>query len=148
MVATGHENARFASFRPHGPVMKRRLPLRALALSAPAFADLQRCVDPQGTVTHSDQDCPGTPRHPAPRAVAATSTGTAAPIDAPREVLDTGVAVITQVPGRFAWLDNHTLAIMTFADPGAQAPWMRCKIVAWDAAAHPAGVLVPRGFMA
>ena len=99
--------------------MKRLLPLLALALSAPAFADLPKCVDPQGTVTYTDKDCPGTPGHPAPRAVAAPSAGAAAPTDAPLEVIDTGVPVITQVPGRFAWLDNDTLAITTFADPGA-----------------------------
>ena len=127
--------------------MKRLLPLLALALSAPAFADLPKCVDPQGTVTYTDKDCPGTPGHPAPRAVAAPSAGAAAPTDAPLEVIDTGVPVITQVPGRFAWLDNDTLAITTFADPGAKAPWMLRKIVAWDAAAHAAGMLVPRGFI-
>ena len=57
--------------------MNRRLPLLALALSAPAFADLQKCVDPQGSVAHTDKDCPSTPGHAAPRAVArpATSTG-------------------------------------------------------------------------
>ena len=127
--------------------MNRLLPLLALALSAPAFADLQKCVDPQGTVTYTDKDCPSTPSHPAPRAVAATSTGAVAPTDAPLEVIDSGVPLITQVPGRFAWLDNDTLAITTFADPNAKAPWMLRKIVAWDVPAHAAGVLVPRGFI-
>jgi hypothetical protein len=77
---------------------------------------------------------------PAPR----PSTGAVAPSDAPLEVVDTGVPVITPVPGRFAWRDNDTLAITTFADPGAKAPWMLRKILAWDVPAHAAGVLVPR----
>ena len=55
-----------------------------------------------------------------------------APVDAPVEILDTGVPVIVQMPGRFAWLDDDTLAITTFADPGAKAPWMMRKIVAYD----------------
>jgi len=128
--------------------MNRLLPLLALALSAPAFADLQKCVDPQGSVTYTDKDCPSAPGRVAPRAVAAvTTTGGAAPVDAPLDVLDTGVAVITQVPGRFAWLDNDTLAITTFADPNAKAPWMLRRVVAWNVPTHAAGVLVPRGFI-
>ena len=38
-------------------------------------------------------------------------------MDAPIEILETGVPVIVQMPGRFAWLDDDTLAITTFADP-------------------------------
>ena len=86
-------------------------------------------------------------RHaPAPR----PSTGAVAPNDAPLEVVDTGAPVVKPVPGRFAWLDNDTPAITTFADPGvkasrrqgAKAPWMPRMIVAWDAPAHAAGVPV------
>ena len=75
---------------------------------------------------------------PAPR----PSTGVVAPTDAPLEVVDTGAPVVKPVPGRFAWLDNDTPAITTFADPGAKAPWMPRMIVAWDAPAHAAGVPV------
>ena len=127
--------------------MNRLLPLLALAVSAPAFADLQKCVDPQGTVTYTDKDCPSTPRPATTRTVAAAPSTVATPTDAPLDVVDTGIAVITQIPGRFAWLDNDTLAITTFADPAAKAPWMLRRIVAWDASAHTTGVLVPRGFI-
>ena len=130
--------------------MNRLLPLLALVLCAPAFADLQKCVDPLGTVTYTDKDCPGAPKpasaRPAVVPVPPIATG-AAPVDSPLEILDTGIAVITQMPGRFAWLDDDTLAITTFADPNAKAPWMVRKIVAYDVPAHAASVLVPRGFI-
>ncbi|HEY9025572.1 MAG TPA: DUF4124 domain-containing protein [Burkholderiaceae bacterium] len=134
--------------------MFRLLPLLALAFSAPAFADLQKCVDAQGQTIFTDKDCPGTGKHapppsnnPAtsPKAGAAASTG--APVDAPLAILDTGIPVITQMPGRFAWLDDDTLAITTFADPSAKAPWMVRKIVAYAVPARSASVLVPRGFI-
>jgi len=38
-----------------------------------------------------------------------------APVDAPIDILETGVPVIVQMAGRFAWLDDDTLAITTFA---------------------------------
>ena len=44
--------------------------------------------------------------------------------------------VIVQMPGRFAWLDDDTLAITTFADANAKAPWMVRKIVAYDVPAR------------
>ena len=68
-------------------------------------------------------------------------------MDAPVEILDTGVPVIVQMPGRFAWLDDDTLAITTFADASAKAPWMVRKIVAYDVPARAGRSLVPRGFV-
>jgi len=134
--------------------MIRLLPLLALALSTPAFADLQKCVDAQGGTIFTDQDCPSTGKHapppanaPAAPAKAATPAAAAAPVDAPLEIVDTGVPVIVQMPGRFAWLDDDTLAITTFADASAKAPWMIRKIVAYTVPAHSAAVLVPRGFI-
>ena len=126
--------------------MTRLLPLLALVISLPALADMQKCVDPQGKVSYTDQDCP-TAARPAAAAPAATHAAGTAPVDAPLEILETGVPVIVQMPGRFAWLDDDTLAITTFADANAKAPWMVRKIVAYDVAARTSAVLVPRGFM-
>ena len=129
--------------------MNRLLPLLALAFCAPAFADLQKCVDSKGEVTYTDQDCPSAPKAATARPTpgkAAPVAGTA-PVDAPLQAVDTGLPVITQMPGRFAWLDDDTLAVTTFADPNAKAPWMVRRIVAWDANTHAASVLVPRGFL-
>ena len=130
--------------------MNRLLPLLALALSTSAFADLQKCAGPQGTTIYTDKDCPAVakPAAPAPHAAPAAVAGAgAAPTDAPAEILDTGVPVIVQMPGRFAWLDNDTLAITTFADANAKAPWMVRKIVAYDVPARRASLLVARGFV-
>ena len=127
--------------------MNRLLPLLALAASLPAFADMQKCVDSQGATIYTDKDCPSAnkPATPAPRAPAA-AMGTA-PTDAPLEILETGVPVIVQMPGRFAWLDDDTLAITTFADPHAKAPWMVREIVAYDVPTHAGRTLVARGFI-
>jgi hypothetical protein len=128
--------------------MIRLAPLLALALSTPAFADLQKCVDAQGELTYTDKDCPVAAKHaPAPSGMPAKAGPAAAPTDAPLEILDTGVPVILQMPGRFAWLDDDTLAITTFADPDAKAPWMVRRIVAYAVPTRTVGVLVPRGFM-
>jgi len=129
--------------------MIRLLPLLALALSMPARADLQKCLDARGTPIYTDGDCPAAGK-PAPAAapIAPARAGTgSAPVDAPLEILETGVPVITQMPGRFAWLDDDTLAITTFADPHAKAPWMVRRIVAWSVPGRSASVLVPRGFI-
>ena len=126
--------------------MTRLLPLLALVISLPAFADLQKCVDAQGKVSYTDQDCPNAARPAAAATVAARAAG-AAPVDAPLEILETGVPVIVQMPGRFAWLDDDTLAITTFADANAKAPWMVRKIVAYDVPSRHASVLVARGFV-
>jgi len=80
--------------------------------------------------------------------VPATHAATSgAPVDAPIEILETGVPVIVQMPGRFAWLDDDTLAITTFADPNAKAPWMVRKIMAYDVPSHASSLLVQRGFI-
>jgi hypothetical protein len=127
--------------------MPRLLPFLLLALSTSAFADLQKCAGPQGTTLYTDKDCPSVARSAAAQAHAPATTG-AAPVDAPLEIQDTGVPVIVQMPGRFAWLDDDTLAITTFADPNAKAPWMVRKIIAYDVPARRSSLLVPRGFMA
>jgi hypothetical protein len=129
--------------------MTRLLPLLALALSTSAFADLQKCPGPQGTTIFTDKDCPALARPAgAPPARAAAATGAAiAPVDAPLPIQETGVPVIVQMAGRFAWLDDDTLAITTFADPAAKAPWMVRKIVAYDVPSSRSSVLVARGFV-
>ncbi|MFL6677712.1 MAG: DUF4124 domain-containing protein [Burkholderiaceae bacterium] len=131
--------------------MLRLLPLLALALSTPAFADLQKCVDAQGGTIYTDQDCPASgKRTPVAAPVLATpakAAAGAAPADAPLDILDTGVPVIVQMPGRFAWLDDDTLAITTYADAAAKAPWMVRRIVAYAVPARSTSVLVPRGFL-
>ncbi|MFL6698476.1 MAG: DUF4124 domain-containing protein [Vitreoscilla sp.] len=126
--------------------MTRLLPLLALVICLPAVADMQKCVDAQGKVSYSDQDCP-TAAKPAAAPPAPTRAPGAAPVDAPLEILETGVPVIVQMPGRFAWLDDDTLAITTFADANAKAPWMVRKIIAYDVPARRSSVLVPRGFI-
>ena len=127
--------------------MLRLLPLLALAVSTSAFADLQKCAGPQGTTLYTDKDCPTVAKPAGTTARAAAPGAGASPVDAPVELLDTGVPVIVQMPGRFAWLDDDILAITTFADANAKAPWMVRKIVAYDVPAHRASVLVPRGFI-
>lgn len=128
-------------------MLRLLLPLLALALSTSAFADPQKCAGPQGTTLYTDKDCPSA----AKAAGTATHAGAAAvgagPVDAPLEIQDTGVPVIVQMPGRFAWLDDDTLAITTFADANAKAPWMVRKIIAYDVPARRSSLLVPRGFM-
>ncbi|MEO5685793.1 MAG: hypothetical protein ABIR54_00385 [Burkholderiaceae bacterium] len=99
--------------------MYRLLALLALALSTPTFVALAAA--------------------PPPRA------GT--PVDAPIQIQETGVPVIVQMAGRFAWLDDDTLAITTFADPNAKAPWMVRKIIAYDVPTRGSSTLVARGFV-
>src|SRR3954468_24577793 len=111
--------------------MIRLLPLLVLVISLPALADMQKCIDAQGKVSYSDKDCP-TAARPAAATPSPTHAPGAAPVDAPLDILETGVPVIVQMPGRFAWLDDDTLAITTFADANAKAPWMVRKIIAYD----------------
>jgi hypothetical protein len=125
--------------------MIRLLPLLALTLCLPVRADPQKCAGPQGTTIYTDKPCPDVPR-PAPAAAPPHATG-GAPVDAPLALLETGVPVIVQMPGRFAWLDDDTLAITTFADPNAKAPWMVRRIVAYDVPTQAVTTLVPRGFV-
>jgi hypothetical protein len=128
--------------------MFRYFPLLVLALSTSAYADLQKCPGPQGTTLYTDKDCPSLANKPAATATrAGTAAAGIAPVDAPIEIQDTGVPVIVQMPGRFAWLDDDTLAITTFADANAKAPWMVRKIVAYDVPSRRSSVLVPRGFI-
>ncbi len=127
--------------------MLRLLPLLALALSTSAFADMQKCAGPQGTTLYTDKDCPSAAKTAGTATHAAAGAAGAAPVDAPLEILDTGVPVIVQMPGRFAWLDDDTLAITTFADANAKAPWMVRKIIAYDVPSRRSSLLVPRGFM-
>jgi hypothetical protein len=123
--------------------------LLTFALSQPAAAQIRKCPGPHGTTVYSDQDCPTPDAPPAARAAAAATRAdrSGPPVDAPGDVLETGVAVITQMPGRFAWLDDDTLAITTFADPKAKAPWMVRRIVAFDVPTRATRTLVPRGFL-
>ncbi|MEP6504372.1 MAG: hypothetical protein ABJD97_13635 [Betaproteobacteria bacterium] len=124
--------------------MHRFLALLALVVSLPAFAQLQKCPGPHGTFTYSDKGCASAS---APAATAAAPRAGSAPVDAALDIVETGVPVIVQMPGRFAWLDNDTLAITTFADPKAKAPWMVRRIVAFDLPARTASTLVARGFL-
>ncbi len=124
--------------------MHRFLALVALVVSLPALAQLQKCPGPHGTFSYSDKACPSA-SGAAPTAAAAPRGS--APLDAALEVLETGVPVIVQMPGRFAWLDNDTLAITTFADAKAKAPWMVRKIVAFDVSTRASSTLVARGFL-
>jgi hypothetical protein len=98
--------------------MYRFLPLLTLALSTPIFA-----------------------------ATAASVPHGGPPVDAPVQIQETGVPVIVQMAGRFAWLDDDTLAITTFADPSAKAPWMVRKIIAYDVPTRASSTLVARGFV-
>ena len=128
--------------------MIRLLPLLALALSTSAFAGLQKCPGPQGTTIYTDQDCPAVAKPAAaPARALPAPAGGGAPVDAPAELLETGVPVIVQMPGRFAWLDDDTLAVTTFADANAKAPWMVRKILAYDVPTQRSSVLVARGFV-
>ena len=127
--------------------MTRLLPLLALMLSTSAFADMQKCAGPQGTTIYTDKDCPAVARPAAAATRAAPATAGAAPTDDPVDILDTGVPIIVQMPGRFAWLDDDTLAITTFADPAAKAPWMVRKIIAYDVPSRRSSLLVARGFI-
>jgi hypothetical protein len=121
--------------------------LLALAFALPALGQIQKCPGPHGTFTYSDKDCasPATPGVNAAATRAAATGG--APVDAALDILETNVPVIVQMSGRFAWLDNDTLAITTFADPQAKAPWMVRKIVAFDMPTRTNRTLVLRGFM-
>jgi hypothetical protein len=127
--------------------MLRLLALLTAALALPVSAQVQKCAGSNGSAAYSDKAC--TQRDPqatAPAPAAAARAGVP-PVDAPLETIDTGIPVITQMPGRFAWLDDQTLAVTTFADANAKAPWMVRRIVAWDVATRTTRTLVPRGFV-
>jgi hypothetical protein len=126
----------------------------ALAMTAalPAAAQIQKCQARDGTVSFSDRaTCPDGTQPVDPRAAAtpaqAGAGGSAAVPDAPLAILETGVPIIQQMPGKFAWLDADTLAITTYSDTNAKVAWMVRRIVAFDVPAAKATTLVPRGFL-
>ncbi len=131
--------------------MLRPLTLIVLAIAnLPALAQIQKCQGPRGT-SYSDGNCPaGTTPLGAPAGVrpgAAPTESASGVVDAPLEIVETGIPVVTQMIGKFAWLDDDTLAVTTFGDPRAKVPWMVRKIVAFDIATRATATLVPRGFM-
>ena len=129
--------------------MFRTLALLAFAATAalPAAAQIQKCAGPHGTTVYSDKGCATPPAGHDTLALATIAHAGTAPVDAPLEIVETGIPAIIQMAGRFAWLDDDTLAVTTFADPRAKAPWMVRRIVAWDAITRTTRTLVPRGFI-
>ena len=122
----------------------------AAAIALPAAAQIRKCQGPHG-LTFADGNCP-----PGTKALDTLAPTSATPADAarvsvpdaPLAAIDTGIPVITQLAGRFSWLDADTLAVTTFGDPKAKVPWMVRRIVAFDVPARTSAVLVPRGFLA
>ena len=126
--------------------MHRSLVSLALVAAFPAFGQIHACPG-QKTTTYVEGDCPPVKSAGAAPVVAAVRASGGGAVDAPLDIVETGVPAITQLAGRFTWLDDDTLAITTFADPHAKAPWMVRKIVAFDVASHAVTPLVPRGFI-
>ena len=132
--------------------MLRSLTLLALAAVAalPAAAQIRKCQGPNG-LSFADGTCPPGTRPldatPEAKAAAAGAASNSAVADEPLAAIDTGIPVITQLAGKFVWLDADTLAITTFGDPKAKVPWMVRKIVAFDVRTNSASTLVPRGFV-
>jgi len=122
----------------------------ALAVAMPAAAQIRRCTGPHG-VTYADGDCPAGTRPSetlAPTRAGGPAVALAGAVpDAPIAVVDTGIALMTQVAGRFDWFDNDTLGATTYGDPNAKVPWMVRKIVAFDLPSHATTTLVARGFI-
>ncbi|WP_374568559.1 hypothetical protein [Ideonella sp.] len=86
----------------------------------------------------------------APALLLATCTAWAAGAtkipDAELPVIETGVAMLPNARGPFAWLDAHTLAITTFAgDPRATNAWTSQQVVAFDTRNRQRHTLVPQG---
>jgi hypothetical protein len=77
----------------------------------------------------------------------ATSAAGAAKIpDAELPIIETGVAMLPNARGPFAWLDSHTLAITTFAgDPQATNSWTSQQVVAFDTRSRQRRTIVPQG---
>ena len=136
----------------------------ALACAA-APAQILKCQSPGGATAYSQgTSCPAgmhpVPLHPAASAAptggirpapggerAATGAAGGGVPDSPLAVTDTGVPMITQLAGRLAWLDEHTLAITTYSEPRGRTPWMVRRIVAYDLDSRGSHTLVPRGFI-
>ncbi len=66
-------------------------------------------------------------------------------VDAPAPLMNTEVALLDQTTGDFAWLDDHTLAITTYAETGETASRGAKKVVAYDTRSKNTTTLVPRG---
>ena len=132
--------------------MLRSLTLLAFAAVAamPVAAQIRKCQGPNG-LSFADGNCPPGTRPldatPEARAAVARAAPSQAVADEPLAAIDTGIPVITQLAGKFAWLDADTLAITTFGDPKAKVPWMVRKIVAFDLRTNTASTLVARGFV-
>lgn len=77
----------------------------------------------------------------------ATSAASAAKIpDAELPIIETGVAMLPNARGPFAWLDAHTLAITTFAgDPRAANSWTSQQVVAFNTRTRQQRTIVPQG---
>jgi hypothetical protein len=140
----------------------------ALAGTGPACAQILKCQAADGAVSYSQgTSCPAGSRPQAmkpPRDAASATPGEApapmalaqpaahpgpagAVVDAPLPLIETGVPAITQLAGQYGWLDADTLALTTYADPPAKAPWMVRRIVAFDVPRRSASTLVARGFV-
>ena len=79
-------------------------------------------------------------------ACTASAAGTARIPDAELPLIETGVAMLPNARGPFAWLDAHTLAITTFAgDPGATNAWTAQQVVAFDTRSRKRHAIVPQG---
>jgi hypothetical protein len=130
--------------------MLRSLTLLVLAAAAglPAAAEIRKCQGPKG-LSFADGTCPpGTkPLEVLPETRAAAGGSASTVPDAPLTAIDTGIPAITQLPGKFTWLDADTLLVTTFGDPKAKVPWMVRKIVAFDVASRTTSTLLPRGFI-
>lgn len=134
----------------------------SMLAAVPAAAQILKCQSPGGAISYTQTTCPPGARAlpmgrqaldarsleslPPTRAGHAETANAGVP-DAPLASVDTGVAVITQMVGRYAWLDAGTLAITTYSEPRGKTPWMMRRIVAFDAEARTAKTLVPKGFI-
>jgi hypothetical protein len=134
----------------------------ALSAAAPASAQILKCQAAGGAISYTQGACPPGARAvpmgkqaldanaleslPPARAGRAAPPGGGLP-DAPLAAIDTGVPVITQMVGRYAWLDADTLAITTFSEPRGATPWMVRRVVAFDAGSHAVKTLLPKGFL-
>jgi hypothetical protein len=161
-LATGLPGAGIASALATG------LAISLAVAAGPAAAQILKCRSADGTVSYSQStSCPAGSRPQAmkpPRdAASATLAEATAPVtpdapaaralpagavpDAPLPLIETGVPAITQLAGQYGWLDGDTLALTTYAEPPAKAPWMVRRIVAFDVARRSASTLVARGFV-
>ena len=67
--------------------------------------------------------------------------------DAPLPVVDTGIPALKQVPGRFVWLDDDTLAVTTYGDEKISVDWASRKIVAYSVKRNATETLISKGFL-